>query len=452
MIAAAIQFPESADTLRQALIGVAYLICAAGVIEAVIRAKNNPAELKAPLISLLIVALLIFSYKDILSTLDDGFRALRNSVVAGQRNSMRNFFLVQISDDTKISLSLFEPKTWIPYFISFTAANLLRVIQILGGAVIALVSLFQRFVIIGLYVVSPLCLSLLSFSFTRQIGVTFCMTSIGVSMWAIGFAVVDICIEYFLESLFSIFGMGNLTTQFASASAGTAIMTATTVAAGMGTAASTGLSIMTAIAIAALGLLIIMALCYCSVPFIVGAILSGKSPAGAMMQGTMGTMGTVAGMMFAANQLSSAAQGAQAAASGSNAPATSLNGSSPGTSNPTQDAQAAQNSGQPGTPPTIASSSSPQTSGATQSSNSNTTSSSSSDTSGTKGGDTKLQSADSKTSSQQGSSQRSDGQSDAHSGTEMGNAGSDMAQKTSDGDNSSASQQRQEFLNNINNL
>ncbi|MEZ5405227.1 MAG: hypothetical protein R3F23_03320 [Verrucomicrobiia bacterium] len=266
---------QAAISLRDMLMGVPFLLCVFGIIERTWNSENKPKELFNSIIVTAIVVGLITSFPIILNELRDGFISIHKK--------FEEIPLLEKLYTTKIAEGDSPSKWDIGNYICYVGVLLM---QKLGYFSVRALVWFQEFAINGLTAVSPILLGFLATSYTKSIGINFLLTSLGVVLWHLGFAIVDVVLFNLSGPILAVSGLS----AFA---AGSALISGT---------------IGWPLALAGLLLIVIISnTMYLSVPFVVQALLRGANPAttalAAGIQGTTTAIGMGVGAKFALGQL-----------------------------------------------------------------------------------------------------------------------------------------------------
>lgn len=268
---------QAAISLRDMLMGIPFLLCVVGIVERGWNSENKPKELFNSILVTLIVVGLIIGFPTALNELKDGFLSVRQD--------FSQIPLIEKLYEGEIQESGVPSKWDIGNYFCYVGVVAM---QRMGVLSIKLIEWFQEFAINGLIAVSPILLGFLATSFTRSIGINFLMTSLGVVMWHLGFAIVDLVLYHFSGQILAAAGLS---------------------AVASGTALAFGL-IGWPWALAGMLLVVIVSnALYLSVPIVVQALLKGANPAttafAAGVQGAATAIGMGVGAKFALGQIGS---------------------------------------------------------------------------------------------------------------------------------------------------
>ncbi|MDX2225609.1 MAG: hypothetical protein SFY92_00700 [Verrucomicrobiae bacterium] len=251
----------------------------AGMAYGALQAERTPEKMLKPLIVGLVIVILITGYREAMIATRDAFWELREEVAQKNSASFHSLFRAEFSEKP----SAFNIADYLCYCFS-------ACFQAIGSFGVKAIGWLQDFAMAGLIVVSPLGLGFLALPWTKQIGINFILTSVGVALWALGVAVVDVIIYKLTADILQACG---LTGAVNLGTANTVIQVATVgwalIAAGL-----------------LLGAIIVNAM-YLSVPFVVAAIMRGAGPATTALQAGVQGLGAAIGLAMAAKSLGGAA-------------------------------------------------------------------------------------------------------------------------------------------------
>jgi hypothetical protein len=256
---------DQAMQLRSALMPIAYLLCTTGLLMAVFRHWGNFHEVLMSIVGITVIVVLLNGYPTALTTVADGFKALREETTAnapgGQQPTWTQVFDAQFEQPSwnqiaeKIEIALCQTFKWI------------------GKISIWFLDLIQSWAFNGLIAVSPILIGALAVPWTQGTGITFLTTSFGIAAWHLGIALVDILLASAAGWI------------FAAATGGGAITAATVISLGT---LPVFLGALVAFVLIAIAL-------YLAVPIVMAATLRGQSPlttaATAGMQMTLTALG-----------------------------------------------------------------------------------------------------------------------------------------------------------------
>jgi len=266
--------------LRSALMPIAYLLCTTGLLMAVFRHWGNFHEILMSIVGITVIVILLNGYPTALTTVADGFKALREQTTAnapgGQQPTWEQVFDAQ-----------FEQPSWDQVAEKIEIA-LCQMFKWIGKIAIWFLDWVQSWAFNGLIAISPILIGALAVPWTQGAGITFLTTSFGIAAWHLGVALVDILLASIATQLFASVGIAG------------GITAATVVSIGL-----------LPIFLGALVALVIVALAlYLAVPIIIAAVLRGQSPlttaamTGMQMSLTALGLASMAGTRIAAQRAS----------------------------------------------------------------------------------------------------------------------------------------------------
>jgi hypothetical protein len=200
------------------------------------------------IVGITVIVILLNGYPTALTTVADGFKALREQTTAnapgGQQPTWEQVFDAQ-----------FEQPSWDQVAEKIEIA-LCQMFKWIGKIAIWFLDWVQSWAFNGLIAISPILIGALAVPWTQGAGITFLTTSFGIAAWHLGVALVDILLASIATQLFASVGIAG------------GITAATVVSIGL-----------LPIFLGALVALVIVALAlYLAVPIIIAAVLRGQSP------------------------------------------------------------------------------------------------------------------------------------------------------------------------------
>ncbi len=257
--------------LQQDLFPGAYFFCVMGLLVSVLTNWGNMQPILMKLIGILAIVIIANGYPTAIQSLANDFKELRDQI--DQQNSWKNLFAATITEPTS-SLQIAEK-------ITFVCAQIL---QYLGNVAVVFLTWVQSFAFAGLIAVSPILLGFLATPWTQSIGINFLITTLGVCMWHLGIALVDLLLNNIAQ----------------------VIVPAAILSGGIAGAFTGGVGALPIIVGALAGLLLISTAMYLAVPLVIASVLKGGSPlttaamAGMQMAGTGAGLGAMIGSQIAA--------------------------------------------------------------------------------------------------------------------------------------------------------
>jgi hypothetical protein len=302
---------QAAMNLRGALLPITYALAFLGWGFAVWRASNLGESVVKYFILAAIVVILTAGFPTALMALRDGIRGL----AADNSAHTSNQFYLMLNARLTNEPSMFNVGATVLY-------GIVKFLQGIGLAGVAIVDLLQNLSVLALVAVSPILLGMLATPVTQTAGLRFLLLSCTVSLWPIGTQLVDLILYGVGAHVFAIaLGAG------AAGAAGA-----------IGTATAAGISLTT---VALPALVICMAFAafvpialYLAVPIFFHVVMQGGSPVTAALSSAMGIGATAMGISGMAASRSIATAGGLASRAPAGAATSSMPAGGNGSSAP----------------------------------------------------------------------------------------------------------------------
>lgn len=202
---------EAAFALRDALLPVAYLLALAGFFWQVSRQGDNWQAHFETIILTVVLVLALSNWAVITDALGSVSRSITQ--IARDRmeaNQQVRFLTILATASIKAPGSSmfggFDP--WA--LLDALAYQGVQIVQRIATFAQLFLSWIQQFALNGLFAISPLLLGFITLPWTRQIATNFIFTTIGVALWDIGFALVDVIIYQIQDALLDFLRSGGV--------------------------------------------------------------------------------------------------------------------------------------------------------------------------------------------------------------------------------------------------
>jgi hypothetical protein len=290
----------AASLLREGLLPVTYFFCFLGFFECCAYSRGDGERIVMFIVAIACIIILASNFPAGLTYLQTAISGMMQT----QNEHINNMFYQMLQANLGEVPSVWDVGNYILY-------GIVKLLQGIGRFGIIIIELIQSVSILALVGISPILIGMLATSWTRSAGVRFLMTSLIVSMWSIGIALVDLVL----------FALGQYIFGAAIGAGGAAGLAAV----GAGTAAGmtiTTLAMPTLLLVMAVACFVPIAL-YLSIPLIMYSVMMGANPITSALSAGAGLAATGIGVAGASAARSIATAGGIA----SRAPAAAAIGS-----------------------------------------------------------------------------------------------------------------------------